>query len=149
LFDFRLNASKRFGADVLVNPEKNDLVKVVEAETDGRGVDVAVVTAPSVEAYRTGIKICRRGGKLCVFAPTAPGRYLQLSPKELFFTEIQLIPSYSTSHLETREALELIASGRLDAKSLITHRFKLAETAEAFKTALESKESLKVIVLNE
>jgi len=149
LFDFRLNASKRFGADVLVNPEKDDLVKVVEAETDGRGVDVAVVTAPSIEAYRTGIKICRRGGKLCVFAPTAPGRYLQLSPKELFFTEIQLIPSYSTSHLETKEALELIASGRLDAKSLITHRFKLAETAEAFKTALESKESLKVIVSNE
>lgn len=149
LFDFRLNAAGRFGADILVNPGKDDLAKVVEAETDGRGVDVAVVTAPSIEAYKTGMKVCRRGGKLCVFAPTAPGRYLQLSPKELFFTEIQLIPSYSTSHLETREALELIASGRLDAKSLITHRFKLAETAEAFKTALESKESLKVIVLNE
>lgn len=149
LIDFRLSAARRFGADILVNPEKDDLAKVVEAETDGRGVDVAVVTAPSIEAYKTGMKVCRKGGKLCVFAPTAPGRYLQLSPKELFFTETQLIPSYSTSHLETREALELIASGRLDAKSLITHRFKLAETAEAFKTALESKESLKVIVLNE
>jgi L-iditol 2-dehydrogenase len=149
LFDFRLNAARRFGADILVNPEKDDLLKVVEAETNGIGVDVAVVTAPSIEAYKTGMTICRKGGKLCVFAPTAPGRYLQLSPKELFFTEIQLIPSYSTSHLETREALELIASGRLNAKNLITHRFKLAETAEAFKTALESKESLKVIVLNE
>lgn len=148
LFDFRLNAAKGFGADVLVNPEKDDLVKVVKTETDDRGVDVAVVTAPSLEAYKSGMGICRKGGKLCVFAPTTPGKYLQVSPKELFFTEIQIIPSYSTSHLETRKAMELIASRKLDANSLITHRFRLADTAKAFKTALESKESLKVIVMN-
>jgi len=62
--------------------------------------------------------------------------------------EVQLIPSYSTSHVETRMVLSLIESGRMDVKGLITHRYNLADTAKAFKTALESKESLKVIVLN-
>jgi L-iditol 2-dehydrogenase len=149
LIDYRLNAAKRFGADVVVNVQNGDVVAVVRAETDGRGVDVAVVTAPSIEAYKTGLRLCRKGGKLCVFAPTKPDQHLQVSPKELFFKEIQIIPSYSTSHLETREALGLMKSGRLNMKDLITHRFKLADTPEAFKTALESKESLKVIVLNE
>jgi L-iditol 2-dehydrogenase len=78
-----------------------------------------------------------------------PGRNLRVSPKELFFTELKIIPSYSTSHLETREALELMRSGRLSVKDLITHRFRLVDAAKAFKTASESKESLKVIVLNE
>jgi L-iditol 2-dehydrogenase len=45
-------------------------------------------------------------------------------------------------------ALELIKSGRLKLKELITHRFRLEEAAEAFKTALENKESLKVIIFN-
>lgn len=148
LFDHRLDAARKFGADVVVNPEKEDFAEVVKTETSGRGVDIAVVTAPSLEAYESGMKVCRKGGKLCVFAPTAPGRYMQMSPKELFFTEIQIIPSYSTSHLETRLALELMESGRLNVKGLITHRFRLADTAEAFRIALESKESLKVIVLN-
>jgi threonine dehydrogenase-like Zn-dependent dehydrogenase len=74
---------------------------------------------------------------------------LQISPKELFFSEIQIIPSYSTSHLETRAALKLIQSGRINAKKLITNRFGLVDAAKAFKMASESKESLKVIVLNE
>jgi L-iditol 2-dehydrogenase len=148
LFDYRLDAARRFGADVAVNPEEEDLAKAVMAETEDRGVDLAVVTAPSLQAYASAMSICRKGGKLCVFAPTAPGKYLQVSPKELFFKEVKIIPSYSTSHLETREALELMKSGKLNLKDLITHRFKLADTAEAFKTASESKESLKVIVLN-
>ena len=147
--DYRLNVAKQFGADVAINPVKEDLTAVVKAETDGRGVDTAVVTAPSLEAYKAGLSVCRKGGKLCVFAPIEPGKYLQISPKELFFSEIQIIPSYSTSHLETRAALKIINSGRINVKKLITHRFKLGEAAKAFKTALESKESLKVIVLNE
>jgi len=149
LIDYRLEMAKKFGPDVTVNPRNEDLSEVVKAETDGRGVDIAVITAPSLEAYKAGLSVCRKGGKLCVFAPTQPNEYLQVSPKELFFSETQLIPSYSTSHLETRTALELIKSGKLRVKDLITHRFRLVDIAEAFKTALESKESLKVIVLNE
>jgi L-iditol 2-dehydrogenase len=149
LIDYRLEMAKKFGADVAVNPKNEDLNEIVKAETDGRGVDIAVITAPSLEAYKAGLAVCRKGGKLCVFAPTKPTEYLQVSPKELFFSEIQIIPSYSTSHLETRKALELITSGKLKVKDLISHRFSLANIAEAFKTALESKESLKIIVLNE
>jgi len=147
--DYRLQVAKKFGADVIVNPKNEGLKAVVNAETDGIGADLVVVTAPSLEAYKSGLNICRKGGKLCVFAPTSPGKYLQISPKELFFSEIQIIPSYSTSHLETRKALELMKTGRLKAKQLITHRFKLANAAKAFKTALENRESLKVIVLNQ
>lgn len=149
LIDYRLKMAEKFGADVPVNPEKEDLAEVVKAETDGKGADLVIVAAPSIDAYKTGMGICRRGGKLCVFAPTSPGQYLPINPKELFFSEIQIIPSYSTSHLETRAALELIKSGRIDAKGLITHRFPLTGAAEAFKTVLKNKKSLKVIVLNE
>jgi L-iditol 2-dehydrogenase len=148
-FDFRLEAARRFGADVTVNPEDEDVVAVVKAETDGRGVDIVVVTAPSLRAYGTAMNLCRRGGTLCVFAPTVPESTLRMSPKELFFSELRIIPSYSTSHVETREALEMMKSAKLRVRDLITHRFRLDETAEAFRTAREGRESLKVIVFRE
>jgi L-iditol 2-dehydrogenase len=148
-FDHRLSVARKMGADVAINPEKGDFVETVRNETDGRGADISIVTAPSIEAYRTALNVCRKGGKICVFAPTTPGSSLQVSPNELFFTEIKIIPSYSTSHLETRTALELIASGKLNVKTLITHRFKLTEAPEAFKTAIESKDCLKVVIHNE
>jgi L-iditol 2-dehydrogenase len=147
LIDFRLRAAQKFGANVVVNPLNTSLKEVVKAETDGRGVDLAIVTAPSLEAYKAGLGVCRKGGKLCVFAPTEPGKFLEISPKELFFNELQIIPSYSTSHVETREALELVKSEKIRVRELITHRFPLLDAAKAFKTALEDKESLKIVVL--
>ena len=148
LFDHRLSCAKKFGADITVNPKNDDMKKIVKTATNDVGVDIVVITAPSIEAYKAGMEICRKGGKLCIFAPTSPNKNMEVSPKKLFFSELQIIPSYSTSHLETRAALQLIASGKLKVKELITQRFGLEETAEAFKMALNSEESLKVIVLN-
>ncbi|MGD8544689.1 MAG: zinc-dependent dehydrogenase [Candidatus Bathyarchaeota archaeon] len=146
--EYRLQMARKLGADVAINLEKESLEENVKSETDGLGADLVVVTAPSIEAYRAGLSICRKGGRICVFAPSTPGEYLRISPKELFFSEIQIIPSYSTSHLETRIALNLMKSGRIEAEELITNRFKLEEVAKAFKTAQENKESLKVVVQN-
>jgi L-iditol 2-dehydrogenase len=148
LIAFRLDLAKKFGADIAINPKKTDLTRTVMAETDRRGVDIVIVTAPSLEAYQAGIDVCRKGGRLCVFAPTDPRVHLQISPEKLFFSEIQIIPSYSTSHLETRIALQLLKSGKINVRELITHRFQLGEISKAFQTALEVKESLKVMVLN-
>jgi len=59
------------------------------------------------------------------------------------------VPSYSTSHVETRTALRLIQTRKMDAKKLITHRFPLGKIAEALQTVAKSKECVKVVVLNE
>lgn len=147
--NYRLKAAKRLGADLTVNPETESIMDVVKKATDGRGADVVIVTAPNVNAYLTGIELCRKGGTLCIFAPTQPKDFMRLSPNKLFFSEIKLVPSYSTSHTETRTALKLIQTKRIAAKKLITHRFPLSKTAEAFQKAAKSKECIKIVVLNE
>jgi len=148
LVKYRLEAAKRFGADLTINPRSENLVEKVREVTDGRGADMVVVTAPNVKALLEGMDVCRKGGTVCLFAPTPPTEYMRVSPHRLFFSEIKLIPSYSTSHLETRTALKLISSGRIKAKELITHRFPLSCIEDAFKKAAKGKERLKVVVLN-
>lgn len=146
--DYRLKAAEHLGADSTINPETESLIDAVKEATDGRGADVVIVTAPNVNAYLTGIELCRKGGTLCVFAPTQPEDFMRLSLNKLFFSEIRLVPSYSTSHIETRIALKLIRTKRVEAEKLITHRFPLSKTAEAFERAARSKECIKVVVLN-
>src|SRR3990170_770446 len=147
--DYRLKMAKRLGADLTVNLKQENLVKRGKEATEYRGADVVIVTAPNVKAVEDSVQIVRRGGKLLLFAPTQPDQYARLSPHRLFFSEISVTPSYSVSHIETRQALELISSGKIKAKELITHRFPLSQTQEAFQTAARSKECLKVVVLNE
>ncbi|MFQ6075194.1 MAG: zinc-dependent dehydrogenase [Candidatus Bathyarchaeia archaeon] len=149
LIDYRLEAAERFGADLVVNLRRESLVDRVKGMTGRRGADLVVVTAPNVQALSEGIDACRMGGALCLFAPTPPEEWLRLSPHRLFFSEITLIPSYSTSHVETRMALGLISSGRIKVGELITHRFPLSRTGDAFELAAGSRECLKVIVLSD
>jgi len=147
--EYRLKAAERLGADLTVNPREGEIKEKVKDATEGRGADLVIVTAPNVKALEDGIQICRRGGTLCLFAPTKPEEQARLSSHRLFFSEITIVPSYSTSHLETKAALQHISSGKINAKELITHRFPLSRTAEAFRIASQSKECLKVIVQNE
>jgi len=149
LVDYRLEAAEGFGADVTVNPQKESLIERMKEVTEGRGADLVVVTAPNVKAFADGIKVCRKGGTLCLFAPAQPREQAKMSPHRLFFSEITVIPSYSTSHVETRMALEMLSSGRIRVRELITHTFPLSRAMDAFKTAIESKECLKVVVVNE
>lgn len=43
-------------------------------------------------------------------------------------------------------ALDLITSGKVDRKTLITHRFPLDEANKAFETQLNTAECLKVMI---
>ena len=149
VIDYRLMTARKFGADDIVNARNEDLGARVKELTEGRGADVVIVTAPNAKAYSSAFDVCRKGGTACVFAPTSPEQTIPISPHRLFSQEVKIVASYSTSHLETRMALELISSGRIDAEALITHRFPLNRAAEAFQTAAKSKECLKVVILNE
>ena len=148
IVDYRLKMAEQLGADLAINPQRENLVEKVKEATGNRGADVVIATAPNVKAVEDSIQIVRRGGKLLLFAPTQPHQYARLSPHRLFFSEITVIPSYSVSHIETRTAMQLISSGKIKAKELITHRFPLNRTADAFQTAAKNKECLKVVVEN-
>ncbi len=146
LIDYRLKAAKKFGADLTVNPEIENLDAKLRENTGGIGADVVIVTAPSTKALTSGIKVCRRGGTVCIFAPTEPERFAHIRPHRLFFSEIVVIPSYSTSHIETRMALRLMTSGKIRVKELVTHRFPFNRIQDAFTVAARDKECLKVVV---
>ena len=64
----------------------------------------------------------------------------------MYHSEVTLLGSYSSTPLEQRVALQLIESGKIKVKELITHRFKLNELAGAVTLAMEGKESLKIVI---
>lgn len=147
--EYRLERARELGVDVAVNPARESFVDAVRAESDGRGADLVIVTAPSIQAIKVGMEACRRGGQVMLFAPTSPEETLEISPHKLFFNQISLLTSYSTSHVETRMALNMIKAGRIPAEKIITHKFPLEKVGEAMRLAARSKECLKVIVTNE
>ena len=65
--DWRLEWSKRYGADCVINPSKQDTVEVVSKLTGGEMLDFVVDAAGRAESLSTAAMLCKPHGRLFVF----------------------------------------------------------------------------------
>ncbi len=143
---YRLNRAKVFGADTVIDVSRDKLYDAVEDATNGDMADIVVVGPGSTEAVMQGINCAGRGSSVLLFTPVRPGDSLQLKPNEIYFKDINILTSYSCGPDDTKEALKLILDGIIDTAGLITHRFPLEKTPDAFKLTVMAKDSLKAVV---
>lgn len=152
--DSALELATKLGADEVVNSDHEDMAARVMAFTGGRGADVCFECAGGESMPQTlplATRSVRRGGKLVIVGGFDKGEMaIPLEWQRIQMSEIQLIPSASFAmrdiYPEQGMVLELLARGKLDAKSMITHRFELDDINMAFETAEAKQESGAVFV---
>ncbi|MCK4437085.1 zinc-dependent dehydrogenase [bacterium] len=145
LVNYRRMVAEKFGAGCSINPQAENVRGKVMELTSGRGADLAIVAVGNPQAISQAMSLVREGGTVSLFAECPGGSKLTVDPN-LIYHEVNLIGSYSSTPSEQRIAFELIRSGRLKLKGLITHRFKLEQLGEAVKLARQQKESLKIVI---
>lgn len=143
--EYRLRAAERFGADIAIDG-KMDVPKLLKDLNDGRGADHVIVSTNAIPAIRQAFKCVDEAGKILFFAPTPPGVKLPLDLNDLWSRQITITTSYAAAPSDMAIALELIRTGRVRARDMITHRLSLEETGLGFGLVSEAKESLKVVI---
>jgi threonine dehydrogenase-like Zn-dependent dehydrogenase len=146
MVQYRLKRAKGFGADDVIDVSKENLLDSLRELTSGDMADLVIVGPNSVEAMQEGISAAGVGGTVLLFTPAKPGERLTINPNYLYFRDINIVTSYSCGPAETAEALKLIEEGVVSAEMLVTHRFPIEKTAEAFRLTAEAKDSLKVVI---
>ena len=146
LVDERLAAAGKLGAKPGLNPEREDSLQAVRQLTEGRGADVAIVAVGNTAAITQAMKLVRGGGTVILFAGCPPLSLLSLDPNVIYHSEVNLRGSYSSTPEEQRIALELMKTGKLKVKELISHRFTLERLGEAVTLARATRGVLKIII---
>jgi threonine dehydrogenase-like Zn-dependent dehydrogenase len=146
MVQYRLKKAKEFGADEVIDVSKESLLDSLRRFTDSNMADLVIVGPNSVEAMQEGISSVGAGGTVIFFTPAKPEEKLTIDPNDLYFKDINIVTSYSCGPAETAEALMLIEEGVVSAEKLVTHRFPIEKTAEAFRLTAEAKDSLKVVI---
>jgi len=147
MVQFRLEKAQEFGADEVIDVSKDNLIDRLKEITDVAMADLVIVGPNNIDAMRQGISAVGAGGSVLFFTPAKPGEQLTIEPNDLYFRDINIINSYSCGPTDTADALELIEKGIVRAEKLITHRFTIEETAEAFRMTAEAKDSLKSVIV--
>jgi L-iditol 2-dehydrogenase len=139
-------ASERFTVDRTVASSEEDLEGILREETGGEGADVIYVCAPSAAAQELATRLVAPRGRINLFGGLPRGaNTITLDANALHYREFFLGGASSSLPEDSREALRLLADGRIEADRLITHVFPIDKIVEAFDVA-ESKEGIKVVV---
>jgi L-iditol 2-dehydrogenase len=143
---FRVEQAKRLGADHAIDA-KDDVAARLREVNDGKLADLVIVCSGSKKAIEGSFRLVERGGTILLFAPTDPGVAIPLPFNDVFWgNDITLTTTYAGDRSDHLSALELIRSGRINVRDMITHRLPLAETAKGFGLVAAADESLKVII---
>jgi L-iditol 2-dehydrogenase len=146
IIDYRLEKAKQFGADSIILAQEDVPTRLRHAN-NGRLADLVILCTGAKTAILQAFKSVDRGGTVLLFAATDKGVTVPLSINELFWrNELTLTSSYAGSPEDHRQALELIASRKIDVARMITHRLPLKDAGLGFQLVAEAGESLKVII---
>ena len=148
LDDYRLEISRKLGATDTVNSKKEDAVAKIMEMTGGRGVDVAIEAVGTPQTFDYCQRIVAPGGHVAnigVHGKSAELRLADLWSKNVTITT-RLVDTESTPLL-----LKTVQSGKVEPRSLITHRFRLKDAMKAYDTFgnAEKEHVLKVIMSSE
>lgn len=140
----KLELARQVGADICINPAREDAVAAVRAPTGGRGAAVTLECAGSGPGRDLSMLATAKQGKVMLYG-TAYGdvTFAEKAFARMVREELEVIGSWNSYSLpfpgkEWFDIIELLRSGRLTVEPLISHRATLEEAPAIFK-ALKSR----------
>ena len=129
----RLAVSRQMGADHVVDASRVDPVEEILRITDGRGVDVAIEALGTQATFEASLRVLRPGGTLSSLGVYSTDLKIPLGPFAAGLGDHKIVTTLCPGGKERmRRLMGVIASGRIDLRPMVTHRFKLDQIEEAY-----------------
>lgn len=142
MIDDRLEKAKEFGADIVLNPGKTNVVETIMSLTDGYGCDIYIEATGHTDSVKQGLQMTRKLGRFVEFSVFGSETTVDWSvigdEKELDIMGSHLSP-YCFPFV-----IRHIADGKLNTNGVVTHIFKPEDWAEAFEYATGKHGDFKV-----
>ena len=129
----RVEVARGLGADHVVDFGREDPVEAVRRLTDGRGVDVAIEALGTQATFEASLRVLRPGGTLSSLGVYSTDLRIPLDAFAAGLGDHRIVTTLCPGGKERmRRLMAVIASGRVDLKPLVTHRFPLDRIEEAY-----------------
>ena len=147
--DRRLEAAKELGADVTINYHTADPVAAILELTGGRGVDVAIEALGTQQTLESCLRVLRPGGVLSSLGVYSGKLTLPLDAFAAGLGDHTIVTTLCPGGKDRmRRLMSVLASGRVDLKPMVTHRFSLDPIETAYDLFASQRDGvLKVAII--
>jgi 6-hydroxycyclohex-1-ene-1-carbonyl-CoA dehydrogenase len=143
ILDKKLEWAREFGANITINSKDKDIAREIRRITSG-GADIAIEVIGKPETIRQAADSLRIGGRLCIvgYSPEE----IKLSSARIMMREIEIVGSCGSRPADYPKVIEMVKTGKIKVKPLVTHKFSLNDVNEAFEV-MKKGESLRSIII--
>src|SRR5438094_9556410 len=138
----RLALAKQFGAEVAVHAD--DCEKYLKELTRGEGVDLALDSTGAAAARLAAVRSAKTWGTVC-FVGEGGDVTLDVS-RDLLRKQLTIIGSWTFSTVGQAECARFIADNGIELEKIFSHRWKLEQADEAYRT-FDSQSTGKGVIL--
>jgi L-iditol 2-dehydrogenase len=145
--EYRNSFSRKLGCEMVFNPAtQGDRDRAIRGAMPD-GPELVVVATASSKAFEEATKLVARGGRVLLFGAPKKGATAPIDLAHLFLNGTSIVTSYASSERETKAARKLLSDGAVSVSDLITHRFPLAQSAQAFAAAAQ-QQCMKALIID-
>ncbi|WP_110601265.1 MDR/zinc-dependent alcohol dehydrogenase-like family protein [Salinicola lusitanus] len=145
LFDDRLELARKFGADLTLNPKRDDVVSIIKEMTEGYGCDVYIEATGHPKSVEQGLSMIRKLGRFVEFSvfkdPVSVDWSIISDRKELDVLGSHLGPYCYPL------VIEGIRNGDFPTEGVVTHKLPLEKYEEGFELMKSGSKSLKIVLI--
>uniref|UniRef100_A0A7V3YNF6 Alcohol dehydrogenase n=1 Tax=Candidatus Caldatribacterium californiense TaxID=1454726 RepID=A0A7V3YNF6_9BACT len=144
--DERLELAQRIGADVYINPQKENLKERVFELTGGLGANVVIVAASSGSAQEEALELVAPQGRISLFGGLPKEKpTITFNSNIVHYKEIGVFGVFASHASQYEEAAQLIYAKRVPARDLITHVLPLEDIVRGIEL-VKSGKALKAVI---
>jgi L-iditol 2-dehydrogenase len=144
LEDSKLAMAKKLGAEVTLNPKRDDVADAVKQLTEGRGADIAVEAVGATSPIQTALAALRKGGALTLVGNVSPK--IDLPLQVVVSRQIRLMGSCASCG-EFPQCIDLMARRAIQVAELISARAPLNEGPRWFDRLYGHEPNVMKVVL--
>ncbi|MGB5075986.1 MAG: zinc-binding dehydrogenase [Sphingorhabdus sp.] len=130
----RLEKARQLGADHVIDVSKGDPVAKIMQLTGGRGVDVSIEALGKQSTFEAALRVLRPGGTLSSLGVYSEDLSIPVDAFAAGLGDHHIVTTLCPGGKERmRRLIDVVASGRFDGSTLVTHHFTLDEIESAYE----------------
>lgn len=144
----KVNFCKKMNLGICVDGKTSEIESLIDLN-DRLRPDLIIIATYDMTVLPKSVDIIRKGGTILIFGEPQKEINVNIDINKIYSKEVRIKTTYAATNEEIHEALHMITKMEIDVNKIITHRYSILESKDAFKKVHDRNDVIKAIIINQ
>lgn len=144
----KVDFCKKMNLGICVDGRTSEIESLIDLN-DRLRPDLIIIATYDMTVLPKSVDIIRKGGTILIFGEPQKEINVNVDINKIYSKEVRIKTTYAATNEEIQEALHMITKMEIDVNKIITHRYSILESKDAFKKVHDRNDVIKAIIINQ